>query len=339
MRFVELSPLLLTCAASAAFAQSWIPQTSGTTASLRGVSAVDSKVVWASGSGGAVLQTVNGGATWYASIVPGAADLDFRGVRALDANNVWLMSSGTGKKSRIFHTADGGSHWVAAYDNPDADGFLDGMAWWDARRGVLLGDPVGGQFVLLVTEDAGQTWQRRKLPPALAGEGAFAASNSSLVVRGQHEIWFGTGGPTGGRVFNSTDDGWHWTIASTPVRHDGAGAGIFSLALSDAGHGIAMGGDYGKPADAAGNVAATADGGRTWALASGTPPGGYRSAVLWLAGWKAWITVGTSGSDISRDGGANWKMFDGGDYNALGAAGDAVWAVGPKGRIAKLGFR
>src|SRR5215471_18783306 len=71
-------------AAAAAAGQSWVPQQSGTTASLRGVSAVSPTVVWASGSRGTYVRTTDGGATWRAATVPGAADLDFRAVRAVD---------------------------------------------------------------------------------------------------------------------------------------------------------------------------------------------------------------------------------------------------------------
>ena len=80
----------------------------------------------------------------------------------------------------------------------------------------------------------------------------------------------------------------------------------------------------------------TSDGGRTWAPPDGTGPLGFRSAVLWLAHAKVWIAVGTSGSDISTDGTRTWRRFDTGAYHALGTAGRAVWAVGPKGRIARL---
>src|ERR1017187_5638064 len=169
-------------AASVALAQTWVAQSSGTTASLRGVSAVSPAVVWASGAGGAYLRTLDGGAIWHAAVVPGAGDPDFRSVRALDSHTAWLMSSGPGTKSRIYRTADGGAHWSPLYTNRDASGFFDALAFWDALRGVVLGDPVDGQFVILTTEDGGQTWQRRKLPPALPNEGAFAADISLVPV-------------------------------------------------------------------------------------------------------------------------------------------------------------
>ena len=317
--------------------QSWIEQVSDTKASLRGVSAVSQTVAWASGAGGVYLRTLDGGATWRAAVAPGAADLDFRGVRALDGQIAWLMSSGPGEKSRIYKTSDGGGHWQLLLTNPDEAGFFDALAFWDTRRGLILGDPVDGQFVVLTTEDGGSHWQRRKLPVALSGEGAFAASNSCLVVAGKREAWFGTGGPAGARVFHSRDGGRNWEVAASPVHHDGAGAGIFSLAFADRLHGVAVGGDYGKPAETIGNLAVTTDGGRTWNAPRADPPGGYRSAVAFLPRRRVWITVGTSGSDVSADGRVG-RQFDSDSYNAIGVAekGAAVWAVGPGGRVARL---
>jgi hypothetical protein len=40
----------------------WQVQESGTTAGLRGIDSVDGTVAWASGSGGTVLRTIDGGA-------------------------------------------------------------------------------------------------------------------------------------------------------------------------------------------------------------------------------------------------------------------------------------
>ena len=324
-------------AAFAALAQTWIAQPSGTKASLRGVSVVDRAVVWASGTGGKYVRTTDGGTTWRAAVAPGAGDLDFRAVHALDRNTAWLMSSGPGAESRIYKTTDGGAQWTLLFTNPDAGGFFDALSFWDAERGVVLGDPVDGRFVILTTGDGGRTWQRRKAPPALPNEGAFAASNSCLAVRGKSEVWFATGGPTGARIFHSNDGGETWDVAGTPLRHDSASAGVFSLAFADLFHGVAVGGDYAKPTDTQGNVAITADGGRTWFQPAGAHPGGYRSAAAFLGKDKVWITVGTSGSDISRDGGKSWTRFDTGAYNAIGASkSGGAWAVGPKGAISRL---
>ena len=140
-------------------------------------------------------------------------------------------------------------------------------------------------------------------------------------------------------MFRSQDGGVTWTVAGTPIRNDGASSGVFSLAFSGGRHGVAAGGDYAKPAEAASNMAITADGGATWTAPNGTRPSGFRSAVVYIASQRAWIATGTSGSDVSVDNGKSWKQFDSEAYNALSTAGRyATWAVGPKGRIARLRF-
>ncbi len=94
---------------------------------------------------------------------------------------------------------------------------------------------------------------------------------------------------------------------------------------------MAVGGDYTKPNESTGTAAFTKDGGLHWTAAS-KPPHGYRSSVAWSEDLKAWITVGTNGSDISYDDGKTWLPLDNGNWNAL----SLPFVVGPKGRIAKL---
>ncbi|MBZ5606669.1 MAG: glycosyl hydrolase [Acidobacteriia bacterium] len=328
-------PLLL--ASCSALAQTWISHPSGVTAALRGVSATSPKVVWASGSSGTYLKTTDGGATWRTAVVPGAGQLDFRDVHALDAQAAFLLSSGPGDQSRVYKTADAGRHWTLQLTNPDASGFFDVFAFWDARNGILLGDPVGGEFVILTTADGGAHWQKQHTPPALPKEGAFAASGTCLIAAGKTEAWFATGGPGGARVFHSKDRGRTWTVAATPIRNDAPTAGIFSLAFRDPRHGIAIGGDYAKPGDASHNLALTSDGGRTWRAPRASAPAGYRSAVVFVPQSTSWIAVGPSGSDLSRDDGDSWTPLDTASYNALSLAPNGVvWAVGSQGRIASL---
>jgi photosystem II stability/assembly factor-like uncharacterized protein len=241
-----------------------------------------------------------------------------------------MMSSGEGDLSTIYGTEDAGAHWKLLLHNPDPKGFLDAIAFTDARHGTVFGDPVDGKFVVLSTTDGFKTVSVAGFPASKKGEGAFAASNSVLVIRGT-DAWVATGGPGGSRVGRVSS-----AMAQVPVRHDSDGAGIFSLAFADAQHAIAVGGDYAKPKEDAHNIAITDDGGATWSEPSGVHPHGYRSAVAWLPHQKVWITTGTTGSEISRDGGRNWTPFDDGAFNAIGVSVDAAWAVGPKGRLAKL---
>jgi len=311
----------LTCA------QSWKTNESGTSVDLRGVNAASARVIWASGAKGTYLLSTDGGATWKTATVPGAADLDFRGVQAIDGKTAFLLSSGPGEKSRIYKTTDAGSNWQALQVNPDPKGFWDAIAMWDPSHGIVLGDPVNGRFVLYTTSD-GLTWQPQKGPPGNAQEGAFAASNSSLIVRGAHEAWFGTGGPGGGRVFHSEDDGKTWSVAKTPIRHDSMSSGIFSLAFSDSLHGIAAGGDYMDPESRQGTLAVTDDGGKNWKPISA--PFGYRSAAAYISGKRFWLVTGPGGSNWSSDRSV-WTVLNSG-YNALSFPA----AVGAGGAVALL---
>jgi photosystem II stability/assembly factor-like uncharacterized protein len=331
--------LILWAAIASSVAAQWQPQTSGTKARLRGVSAVSATVAWASGSKGTYLRTTDGGATWKAATVPGAEALDFRDVDAFDANTAYLLSIGEGENSRIYKTTDGGKNWKLQFTNKNPKAFFDAMAFWDANHGVAVSDSVDGRFVIIKTADGGSTWKEvapEKLPPALPNEGAFAASGSCVTVQGKSNVWIGT---SVARVLRSTDGGETWQVASTPIQTGQPSAGIFSIAFRDARHGVIVGGDYRKESESRDNVATTDDGGRTWKLSKGPLPGGFRSAVAYMPGAKTptLIAVGPSGSDLSSDGGKTWTSLGGEGYHAFSfARASAVgWGVGEGGRIAK----
>ena len=183
------APLLFAHSAGA----QWDLEDSGVTESLRGVSSVGGGVVWASGTHGTVLRTEDGGYVWQRCGKPQGAEgvefgeLDFRGVVGFDANTAVVMSSGKGALSRLYKTTDGGSSWKLVATNPDAEGFWDALVAPDSKDQkhlVILGDPVGGRFVVRVSEDGGVSWSNADVDDAERGEGAFAASNSSLLMAG-----------------------------------------------------------------------------------------------------------------------------------------------------------
>jgi photosystem II stability/assembly factor-like uncharacterized protein len=322
----------------------WDERPTGGTASLRGLSAVDARIAWTGGTGGTLLRSEDGGSTWAALAIGGAEKLDFRAIAAFDAKSAVVLSAGPGKASRVYRTADGGAHWGLALQNADESGFFDALAFWDRQRGLLLGDPVNGHFVVMKTEDGGASWQRvpaAGMPAANPDEGAFAASGSCLVTGPGGRAWFGTGGTRGARVFRSEDWGRTWTVAETPLLHDAASAGIFSLAFRDARHGVAVGGDYLKLAGAVNNVAITEDGGVTWSAPGGPGPSGFRSAVAFVRGSSGGsgttVATGPGGTDVSLDGGRTWKRVSERGYHALSFTRDgAGWASGDKGRTGRM---
>ena len=313
---------------------SWTPQTSGVAARLRGVSAVSDTVAWASGSGGTVLRTLDGGKSWKAVPVPDAASLDFRDVDAFSESTAYILSIGNGETSRIYKTTDGGATWTLQLANKDPQVFLDAMSFWSESEGIAFSDSVDGRFVIFMTTNGGKSWDRfpaDKLPAALPNEGAYAASGSNVAVFGSH-VWVGT---TAARVLHSSDRGRTWTVAKTPVATGGS-AGIFSIAFRDALHGVVVGGDYQKETEAIDNAAVTTDGGKTWSLVKVS---GFRSAVAFKRGSKAsWIAVGPRGTDVSVDDGRTWKPLAEGGFDAFSFApsGRTGWGAGARGAIGRL---
>lgn len=319
-------------------AAQWVEQPTSTTVRLRGVSAVSARVAWASGDKGTYLRTTDGGRTWRVGVVPGAEALDFRDVDAFDDETAYLLAIGPGERSRIYKTIDGGRTWQLQFTNPHATGFFDCMAFWDARRGIAMSDPVDGRFVVITTEDGGRTWRETTaagMPPALEGEGGFAASGTCVAVQGRGNAWFGTGGPNGARVFRTTDAGRTWDVSATPLA-SGQSAGVFSLSFLDAVNGVAVGGDYTKETEATATAAYTRDGGRTWRLAERFPRG-YRSGLAVMGDRRAGVlvAVGPNGVDVTESGGLRWLASSDRGFHAVSFAGEAGWAVGEKGLVAR----
>ena len=317
----------------------WAPLSTGVTARLRGLSAVSPRVVWASGSGGTVIRTDDGGATWTRSTIPGAEALDFRDIDAVDERTAYVLSIGDGDASRIYKTADAGRTWTLQFRNTDKLAFYDAMAFRDARHGFAFSDSVGGRLVIIRTDDGGAHWNRIEegLPPALENEGAFAASGSNIAISGDH-IWIAT---SRSRVLMSSDNGRTWRARNTPVP-DGPSAGLFSIGFASRERGIVVGGDYKAEAAAADNAAVTIDGGRTWTVVRGL--GGFRSAVGYVpassGAREGVIAVGPNGADYSSDGGRTWSPLGGPGFHTLSVARGTrvVWAAGEKGSVAKAAF-
>lgn len=334
-------------------------QDSHSTASFRGIHSIGDGIAWAGGTEGTVLRTTDDGKTWQRCTTPPKADkLDFRGIQAFDQNTAIVMSSGKGDLSRLYKTTDGCKTWKLVFTNPDATGFFDSLRRVTSKQLYLLGDPVSGKFSMFLSQDSGDTWFIADDPGLEAdkGDGAFAASNSSLLSQGAF-LFFGTGGAASSHVYftylkcetpTSSACAMAWMKSDVPIASGTPASGVFSLAarmttdLSGKSRTaiVAVGGAYDKPEISSATAAFSKDGGKTWNVAT-TTPAGYRSSVAFISSVGVWITTGPNGTDISRDDGKNWTALKPGPNDAPDA--DKNWnalslpfVVGPKGRIGKL---
>ena len=319
------------------------PQTSVTTALLQAVSPVDDQVVWASGHEGTYVRSLDGGASWTAAVMVGEEKLQFRDVEAFDSNTAYLMSAGSGELSRIYRTDDGGQSWQHQFTAQHPDAFLDCMAFWDRDRGLAYGDEVDGVPFILRTVDGGDHWNRvpaAGLPAALDGEGGFAASGTCLITLEGGKAWIATGAGSHPRVLRTEDWGQSWRAADVPVV-GGVASGLATIQMGIDGRGLALGGTVGRDTLRTENVAVTSDGGASWR--QGAHPvmlGPIYGSALWDGGGVGRVVaVGPRGMDWSGDLGESWQTVDTQTYWAVAFSRSGVgWAVGPKGRITRLGF-
>jgi photosystem II stability/assembly factor-like uncharacterized protein len=331
--------LLLLILAVFLMSPTWTLQTSGVTARLRGVSAVNDRVAWASGSGSTVLRTDDGGASWK-KITVTSDRLDFRDIDAIDEKTAYVLSIGNGDASRIYKTTDAGATWTMQFRNDDPKRFLDAMSFWDADHGIVVGDSIDRRFDILLTSNGGRTWTHvppDTLPPALENEGAFAASGTNIAVYGKRDAWIGLGAANHARVLHTSDGGRHWKVFETPIK-SGQSSGIFSIAFRDEDHGVIVGGDYQKEKVAEDNLAITDDGGSSWKLLKGLS--GFRSVVAYLPGTESLVAMGPAGGDYSNDDGRTWTPIAGAAADTFSFARRhwSGWVAGAHGTIGRLSW-
>lgn len=340
MIWLGMSFLLLSCqenrkASKVEVPKGWIVFETPVQASLRGLSPVTENLVWASGSEGTWLKTIDGGKTWEHGKVNGLDTVDFRDIEGIDASTAIIMSSG--QPALILKTTDGGKSWEKKFEGTDED-FFDGM-FFQRKKGVLIGDPTKNTWKILTSNDLGETWTvSERCPEAKSGAGSFAASGST-ILKDENRIWFASGGEES-NIYFSPDGGMHWRKISTPILQGEPSQGIFSLTKISNQVLVAVGGDYLQQDLSEKNVIISKDGGLEWHLAEGNLPSGYRSGVAYYPFHHWLITVGPSGSDFSNDGGHNWQKFSDEGFHAVfrDKAQSSIWASGAKGKIARLDY-
>jgi len=309
---------------------------SGKKVSIRGLSVVNDQVIWVSGNNGQVGRSIDGGKTWLWRVVKGFEKRDFRDIEAFDAASAIIIA--VAEPANILKTIDGGDTWKVVYENSKKGMFLDAMEFWDQYSGIVIGDPIDGKFFVARTFDEGDTWReipQKNLPKADSGEACFAASGTNVRVLDKDEACFVTGGLRS-RFF------WKGTPINLPIIQGTESTGANSIAIRDKKkinnslHFVVVGGDFSKDTSALKNCFYTNDGGKHW-LAPITPPGGYRSCVEYITKDKL-ICCGTTGVDISNDGGKNWKLISKEGFHVCRKAknGTAVFLAGPNGKIARL---
>lgn len=353
-RVVYFVAIFCVSSISAVAADPWRMFSSGSDASLRGISAVSRQCCWASGAKGTVLRTLDEGKTWNTVGPSDAATADFRDIHAWDESSAVIMSAGD--VDRICRTDDGGASWQVVFEESNSAAFFDGFAFDSTGKNAwLMGDPLDGRVYLLRTDDSGRTWHRHSAdtsPKVDQGIAAFAASGTHLLLRKNGDLLIGLGGAAESSstansnmavasVLRSSDGGTSWQQTSVPIASN-ASSGIFSLCEVGASSNriVAVGGDYQRLDHRESNLAISDDGGKSWQIPSIWRPSGFRSVVVHVPTREhpeQLMTAGPSGTNQSLDGGESWSRLSDEGFHTMSVAPDgSLWAAGANGRIAKL---
>lgn len=215
------------------------------------------------------------------------------------------------------------------YKEENENVFYDSMQFINEQVGFAMGDPVENCLSLIKTTNGGSSWEKipcKILPTVVAGEAAFATSNTNLIVK-EGSLFMVSGGKLS-RVFVSNDLGSSWQVYDTPIVQGEEMTGIFTADFYDTQIGIVAGGNYLKQTQNWDNKAITTNGGKSWRLIGQNTAFGHASCVQFVpkSNGKKIISVGGTGMYYSSDFGKNWfKFSDDNDFYTFRFQSDRVF--------------
>lgn len=311
---------------------------SGKKISIRGLSVVNDNIIWVSGSNGSVARSVNGGKTFTWFTVPGYEKNDFRDIEAFDEYTAIIM--GITKPAVLLKTTDGGQNWKKVFEDTTTGAFFDAMDFSGEQHGVLVGDPINDKIFIALTADKGDHWKvyspasDKNEIVAKEGEAFFASSgtNIKMMDNGYPQFVLASGGQSSRLFHRGLKD-------SLPIMQGKQSTGANSLAVYKNRKGIVVGGDFTKDTISNNNCVYFSLDNYTPIKfhIPQTPPHGYRSCVIYI-NENNLLTCGTSGIDMSKDGGKNWELISKESFHVCQKAkkGSTIFLAGANGRIARL---
>jgi photosystem II stability/assembly factor-like uncharacterized protein len=221
-------------------------------------------IVWAVGSNGKVIRSVDHGAHWEVQAVPVGENL--QGIAAWDGKQAVAV----GGAGVVIRTVDGGENWreVTVPKSEVANKLLNvraypgGTAWAVGELGAVLS-----------TTDYGQSWTRAIPEKDQAwNDISFFGLNGILV--GEF-----------GQVLRTDDGGKHWRPAAS-----GTQSSLMSVSLRDASNAVAVG--------LSGVILASSDGGAQWRVVP-RQTREHLNNVIWDG--ARWVAVGDKGVIVRGD--------------------------------------
>ena len=259
---------------------SWMPQSSGTTETLRAVYFTDANTGYVTGENGTILKTNNGGATWMAQS-SGTTEV-LAAVYFTDPNTGYI----TGENGTILKTTNGGTNWTT--QSSGTTDWLSAVFFTSTNVGYATGE----NGTILKTTNGGTNWTTQSSGTTDWLYGVYFTGVNTGYIAGDN-----------GTILRTTNGGTTWT-----AQPSGTTRLLVPIHFSDANTGYAAG--------VFGTLLKTVNGGTTWTeLDAGF--GGIIRSISFTSNNTGYI-VGDTGTILeTKDGGATWVMQDAGTTQRL----------------------
>jgi hypothetical protein len=291
---------------------------------------VNDQVLWVSGSEGTVGLSTNGGISWKWTRVPHYEKSDFRDIEAFSDREAIIM--GITEPAVILLTTDGGNSWTTKFEDSSKTAFLDAMDY-SGDHLVVVGDPVVDHIFFAESTDRGKRWKINSPSDALptaAGESFFAASGSNIRHLPDGSWVLVSGGKKSCIYFGNSR-----IPLFIAQGKETTGANSIAINPVNTNQAFIVGGDFKHDTVQTGNSLLIQFNPFSQ-KAPLAPPHGYRSCVEYINENKM-ICCGTSGVDISNDGGLHWKLISAMSFHVCrkSKTGNVVFLAGGHGSIAR----
>jgi photosystem II stability/assembly factor-like uncharacterized protein len=255
---------------------------------------------------------------------------DFEEMRDVEKVNDYFIGIQSGNSGKMLRMDAKGTMKIIKMQEWDSL-FIDAIDF-NNNIGFMMGDPINGVFSLYVTNNDGLEWSKcNGVVQSFKGEAGFAASGTNVKVFNDTTFAFITGGLKS-RFIKTTDSGNSWSSVELPF-FPGESNGAYSMCFSNDSCGIIVGGDYLNPAIMLNTTFYTTDYGASWYNAT-TPPRGYRSNVFFKNG--VYYACGSNGIDFTINNGKDWTQFSSGNYFAMTASENKLYATTLYGQIVEF---
>lgn len=284
------------------------PTPAPTTEDVRDVKFVSASTGWAVGSGGLIIKTINGGASWVpqvSGVTSALTSVDF-----FDADNGWVVGPAV-----ILRTTNGGDTWIRQNVGNVSDYYK--VVFADATTGYAL-CKWGAVFK---TIDGGDHWTYSTATQDYQGDIQFIDASTG---------WLTTTGSVNGGIYKTTNGGGSWVQQPTGFVFDVSGIHFINATT-------------GWAVSPSGWIIKTTNGGATWVVQRQGDLKwlGAVDFVDALNGWVVGGQAGDSGGIVLKtsNGGATWASQASGATDPYLCSVDAVdsstaWLGGYGGTLA-----